>query len=190
MTDTPPITAQQQTAPEVDAGTALLVGEQVTAYAASVLAKAADQITTLGKARGWSTWAADYIHPSREFVDTGVPDLPLVTPPSAETHAIRQAATEQRDNIAFNNGDMVAALRDALLDVEGHTTATAEAAARVLLAAHTRELAAAAHKHATQRGEEMRGAGDRSHRAVCTGMRDIARMLDQRAALLDPLPEE
>ncbi|MFF7146065.1 hypothetical protein ACFZB5_33530 [Streptomyces nodosus] len=34
----------------------------------------AEQITTLGKARGWSTWAADYIHPDREFVDTGAPE--------------------------------------------------------------------------------------------------------------------
>ncbi|MBZ6258151.1 hypothetical protein KVH22_21785 [Streptomyces olivaceus] len=33
----------------------------------------ARQITALGKARGWSTWAADYIHPDREFVDTGAP---------------------------------------------------------------------------------------------------------------------
>ncbi|MEV8600480.1 hypothetical protein AB0465_11440 [Streptomyces griseoviridis] len=32
----------------------------------------AEQITALGKARGWSTWAADYIHPDREFVDTFV----------------------------------------------------------------------------------------------------------------------
>ncbi|GGW68117.1 hypothetical protein [Streptomyces griseoloalbus] len=31
----------------------------------------AEQVTALGKARGWSTWAADYIHPDREFVDTG-----------------------------------------------------------------------------------------------------------------------
>ncbi|MEV5086855.1 hypothetical protein AB0N18_02710 [Streptomyces griseoincarnatus] len=31
----------------------------------------AEQVTALGKARGWSTWAADYIHPEREFVDTG-----------------------------------------------------------------------------------------------------------------------
>ncbi|MFB7029644.1 MULTISPECIES: hypothetical protein [unclassified Streptomyces] len=33
----------------------------------------AEQITALGKARGWSTWAADFIHPDREFVDTGEP---------------------------------------------------------------------------------------------------------------------
>ncbi|MEV2203756.1 hypothetical protein AB0E11_27870 [Streptomyces fradiae] len=31
----------------------------------------ADRISSLGKARGWSTWAADYIHPDREFIDTG-----------------------------------------------------------------------------------------------------------------------
>ncbi|MFJ8761047.1 hypothetical protein [Streptomyces cyaneofuscatus] len=31
----------------------------------------AEQITTLGQARGWSTWAAEYIHPDREFIDPG-----------------------------------------------------------------------------------------------------------------------
>ncbi|WP_032769885.1 hypothetical protein [Streptomyces sp. CNS654] len=31
----------------------------------------AEQITALGQARGWSTWAAEYIHPDREFVDPG-----------------------------------------------------------------------------------------------------------------------
>lgn len=42
--------------------------------AARELARAlARRITELGKARGWSTWAADYIHPDREFVDTGAP---------------------------------------------------------------------------------------------------------------------
>ncbi|AGK80421.1 hypothetical protein SFUL_5533 [Streptomyces microflavus DSM 40593] len=34
----------------------------------------AEQITTLGQARGWSTWAAEYIHPDREFVDPGKDD--------------------------------------------------------------------------------------------------------------------
>ncbi|WP_326797467.1 hypothetical protein OG946_20270 [Streptomyces sp. NBC_01808] len=64
-------------AAEFDSGTALLVGEQVTAYAAAVeasaLRAAAERITALGKARGWSTWAADFIHPEREFVDAGAP---------------------------------------------------------------------------------------------------------------------
>lgn len=66
-----------QAAAEFDAGTALLVGEQVTAYAAAIeaatLRTAADRITALGKARGWSIWAADFVHPDREFVDTGGP---------------------------------------------------------------------------------------------------------------------
>ncbi|MFD3902997.1 hypothetical protein HXS80_20625 [Streptomyces sp. CB04723] len=34
----------------------------------------AEQITTLGQARGWSTWAAALIHPDREFVDPGEDD--------------------------------------------------------------------------------------------------------------------
>ncbi|MGW1405045.1 hypothetical protein [Streptomyces sp. NPDC002403] len=105
---------------------------------------------------------------------------------AAAPHTIEQAAAEQRDNVTFNRGNMVAALRDALLDVDAHTPATAEAAARVLLAAHTRLLAAAAHEQTTQRGNEMREASDRSRRATCTGMRDVARMLDARATLLDP----
>jgi hypothetical protein len=70
----------EEAAAEFDAGTALLVGEQVTAYAAAIQAatrrEEADRITALGKARGWSTWAADYIHPDREFVDPGAPEDP------------------------------------------------------------------------------------------------------------------
>ncbi|WP_406014346.1 hypothetical protein OG520_22245 [Streptomyces sp. NBC_00984] len=97
---------------------------------------------------------------------------------------------EQRDNITFNRGDMVAALRDALLDPAQHTPASAEAAARVLLAAHTRQLAAAAREHATQRNTEMRATGDRSRTAAVTGMNTIARLLDARATLFDPQPEE
>lgn len=34
----------------------------------------ADQITTLGQARSWSTWAAEYIHPDREFIDPSKDD--------------------------------------------------------------------------------------------------------------------
>jgi predicted nuclease with RNAse H fold len=70
----------EQAAAEFDAGTALLVGEQVIAYAAAIQAATrredADRITALGKARGWSTWAADFIHPDREFVDPGTPEDP------------------------------------------------------------------------------------------------------------------
>ncbi|MGW5304868.1 hypothetical protein ACWERF_13120 [Streptomyces griseoluteus] len=57
----------------------------------------ADAITTLGKARGWSTWAADYIHPDREFVDPGASDDATEEPaprplPEAMLDAGRQAA--------------------------------------------------------------------------------------------------
>lgn len=34
----------------------------------------AERITTHGQARSWSTWAAEYIHPDREFVDPGKDD--------------------------------------------------------------------------------------------------------------------
>ncbi|MCX5103442.1 hypothetical protein [Streptomyces sp. NBC_00439] len=94
-----------------------------------------------------------------------------------------------RQTLAFNENvqhPAAVTVRDVLLDTVRRTPGQALTAAGILLAAHTRELAAAAHKHATQRGEEMREAGDRSRRATCTGMHDIARMLDQRAALLDP----
>ncbi|MEH0555994.1 hypothetical protein [Streptomyces sp. B21-101] len=74
------LTEQADAAAEFDAGTALLVGEQVTAYAAAIqaatLRDAGDRIAALGKARGWSTWAADYVHPDREFVDPGAPATP------------------------------------------------------------------------------------------------------------------
>ncbi|WP_435609998.1 hypothetical protein [Streptomyces sp. C10-9-1] len=40
---------------------------------ATTLRAAADRITALGRARGWSIWAADFIHPDREFIDPGVP---------------------------------------------------------------------------------------------------------------------
>ncbi|MFD8611053.1 hypothetical protein [Streptomyces sp. NPDC059631] len=47
----------------------------------------AEQITTLGKARGWSTWAADFIHPDREFVDPGEPVSPSADATTWETRA-------------------------------------------------------------------------------------------------------
>ncbi|URC17967.1 hypothetical protein QEN62_gp45 [Streptomyces phage AxeJC] len=109
--------------------------------------------------------------------------------PASERGAA-ETIREQRDNIAFNHGDMVAALRDALLDPAQHTPASATTAAHVLLAAHIRQLAAAAREYATQRNTEMRAAGDRSRTAAVTGMNTIARLLDDRATLLDPQPEE
>ncbi|MEV7952947.1 hypothetical protein [Streptomyces sp. NPDC088141] len=100
---------EQRAGAEFDQGTVLLVGEQVTAYAAAIrdaaLTEAADSITALGKARSWSIWAADYIHPNREFVDTdedddleqpalAAPDRPAVeVPPSSTTRSPSITAT-------------------------------------------------------------------------------------------------
>ncbi|MET7759757.1 hypothetical protein ABZT27_34410 [Streptomyces sp. NPDC005389] len=57
----------------------------------------AEQITTLGKARGWSTWAADFIHPDREFVDTGeaaAPSIPGIRPSVVYVDELQLGATE------------------------------------------------------------------------------------------------
>lgn len=134
----------------------------------------AEQITTLGQARGWSTWAAALLHPDREFVDPGKDD--------------DQAAAEQRDNLDFNRGDTVAAVRDALLDPDEHTPETALAASRVLLAAHTRLLAVEARERLTERDAEMRSDGYRGRVAWCSGMREVVKLLDARADSLAPAP--
>ncbi|WP_411145300.1 hypothetical protein [Streptomyces sp. x-80] len=90
---------------------------------------------------------------------------------------------EQRDNVAFNAGDLVAALRDALLDPAAHTPATATVAAHVLLAAHTRELSALA----ALRADDYRAEHGvtRSTRGLLTGMHSVRRMLDRHATCLD-----
>ncbi|MFD3790804.1 hypothetical protein [Streptomyces cyaneofuscatus] len=44
------------------------------AYLARHARLLAEQITALGQARNWSTWAAEYIHPDREFIDLGKDD--------------------------------------------------------------------------------------------------------------------
>ncbi|QWQ43081.1 hypothetical protein KME66_20435 [Streptomyces sp. YPW6] len=134
----------------------------------------AEQITALGQARGWSTWAAALIHPDREFVDPGEDD--------------DQAAAEQRDNLDFNRGDTVAAVRDALLDPAEHTPETALAASRVLLAAHTRLLADEASERLTDRDAEMRADRYRGRVAWCSGMREVVKLLGGRAAALAPEP--
>lgn len=117
-----------------------------------------------------------------------IPDAPALSGIAAERPAA-EIIREQRDNITFNRGDMVAALRDALLDPAQHTPATATAAAHVLLAAHTRHLAAVAREYAAQRNTEMRDARDRSRTAAVTGMNTVARLLTERATLLDPQSE-
>lgn len=52
----------------------------------------AEQITSLGQARGWSTWAAEYIHPDREFVDPGkAEEQPLAVPNVGDRYEKRNA---------------------------------------------------------------------------------------------------
>ncbi|WP_329219203.1 hypothetical protein [Streptomyces microflavus] len=105
-----------------------------------------------------------------------------------DTMAVLTAAAEQRDNLDFNLGDTVAAVRDALLDPDEHTPETALAAARVLLAAHTRLLAAEARERLTERDAEMRADGYRGRVAWCSGMREVVKLLDARADALAPAP--
>ncbi|MGW2501835.1 hypothetical protein ACWCXL_12085 [Streptomyces sp. NPDC001588] len=44
----------------------------------------AANIRALGTARGWSTWAADYMHPDVAFVDTGNPTSRVPAPSAVE----------------------------------------------------------------------------------------------------------
>ncbi|MGW3166954.1 hypothetical protein ACWC9Q_29670 [Streptomyces sp. NPDC001142] len=110
-------------------------------------------------------------------------------PPAPALRTVAKVIREQHDNLAFNNGDMVAAVRDALLDPAVHTPATATAAARVLLAAHARDLAEQARTLARERGAEMRERGDRSRVATCAGMHAVRRLLADHAARLDDATE-
>ncbi|MFI8817480.1 MULTISPECIES: zinc finger domain-containing protein [unclassified Streptomyces] len=97
-------------------------------------------------------------------------------------------AAEQRDNLDFNNGNTLAAVRDALLDTEEHTPVTALAAARVLLAAHARYLSAAVREQTRQRNEQLRAEGARSRVSLCTGMHQARSVIDDHADALDPQP--
>ncbi|MDK0520364.1 hypothetical protein [Streptomyces sp. ML-6] len=101
-----------------------------------------------------------------------------------------EVAREQRDNISFNRGNMVAALRDALLDPARHTPASATAAAYVLLAAHARQLATAARVNADQLNAELRAEGDRRRTGIIHGMLRVVRVLDSHADQLAAPPEE
>ncbi|MFF5642094.1 hypothetical protein ACFY8Q_07235 [[Kitasatospora] papulosa] len=61
----------------------------------------ADRITVLGKARGWSTWAADYIHPDCEFVDTGE-DVEEPAAPSVGDRYVKRAAPDAGRTVTVN----------------------------------------------------------------------------------------
>lgn len=171
----------------------------------------ADAITELGTARGWSVWAADYIHPDRTFVDPGAPDADEHQAAEEQQAAGRfaeelaagqarcdavadQYATapdwvdEVRQALAFNARatahPAVITLRDVLLDTAERTPRQALDAACILLAAHTRELSAQAENQITaHRAETPKGSGVR---ALRTGMASIRRLLDEAARRLDP----
>jgi hypothetical protein len=96
--------------------------------------------------------------------------------------------TDIRDALAFNedaNSPALYCLRDALVTMPGATAAGALDAARILLAAHARELAAAEHLRTREVGASMRKRGDRSRVAYCGGMQSVINSLDRYADDLD-----
>jgi hypothetical protein len=107
---------------------------------------------------------------------------------AADEHQDEEQAdpADVRDALAFNAAEpspALATLRDVLLDTAPHTPHTAYAAARILLAAHARELANRAEQHITDhRIAEPTG---RSVRALRTGMGSIRRLITQQAERLD-----
>ncbi|MFJ8900010.1 hypothetical protein [Streptomyces sp. NPDC102370] len=203
----------------------------------------AEQVTALGKARGWSTWAADYIHPECEFVDTGEDaeepahvwvtalddndrpardsagntwqhcgicgkkkteqQRPAIDPdenvtlvpyrgehgyPAGESPEEQPAdwVADVRAAITFNLPEREPALetlRDVLLDTAPRTPEQALTAARLILAAHTRDQATAVRKYINDYSAEH--GVNRSTRGLITGMGSIRRLLDQRADALD-----
>lgn len=108
--------------------------------------------------------------------------------PAVEEQPATDWVADVRAALTFNATDgeaALATLRDVLLDTAPRTPAQALAAARVLLAAHTRELAEQARKFAQERGAEMRERRDRSRVAACAGMHAVRRHLADHADRLD-----
>ncbi|MGW3711368.1 hypothetical protein ACWDN6_14620 [Streptomyces albogriseolus] len=112
-------------------------------------------------------------------------ESPTEQRPAAEEPAADWVA-DVRAAIAFNLPEREPALetlRDVLLDTAPRTPAQALAAARLILAAHTRDQAAAVRKHIADYSAEH--GVNRSTRGLITGMGGIRRLLDQRADALD-----
>ncbi|MHA4819347.1 zinc finger domain-containing protein [Streptomyces aculeolatus] len=189
-------------AAEFDGGTALLVGEQVTAYAAAVEAAtvrtAAERITAFGKARGWSTWAADFIHPDREFADTGAPAAraegdELIPHPAAAveqqldaTRAQLTAVRSQLDDVKRRRDDARAGRRDAerALDRVRQANTLGEALAVVAQFDGMTPQAAAAHAALTDRADtvDARLAEQaREHAVKLAAANHATRAAEQRA---------
>ncbi|MEU0102203.1 hypothetical protein [Streptomyces sp. NPDC006267] len=88
------------------------------------------------------------------------------------------------DALAAEFPDTIASLADEIADDIPHRRAPQIAAD--YLARHARLLAAEAHTHTSQRSKEMHAEGYRGRVAWCSGMREVARLLDARADTLAP----
>ena len=96
-----------------------------------------------------------------------------------------------RAALAFNAPEAETALatfRDVLLNDTPRAPEQALAAARIILAAHTRELSAAVRQHADDYREQH--SVTRSTRGLLVGMGNVRRMLDHRADHLDERPQQ
>ncbi|MFZ3556431.1 MULTISPECIES: hypothetical protein [unclassified Streptomyces] len=100
-----------------------LVDQLLDAYRAEVLRDMAAEVKALGDARGWSIWAAQYMHPDVEFVDTGALDTeekatdtasatatPHVFIEDARLRALHNAMTAKRGE--WRSSDALRAVRD------------------------------------------------------------------------------
>lgn len=111
-------------------------------------------------------------------------DAPIPAPETQPTAS--DWVTDVRAALAFNKAaqhSAVITLRDVLLDTAPRTPEQALAAARVLLAAHTRELSALARQHTDDYRNEH--GINRGTRGLLTGMASIRRRLDDHANSLD-----
>jgi uncharacterized protein (DUF2342 family) len=106
-------------------------------------------------------------------------------------HAAPAADTTREDisdALAFNDdtaSPALATVRDLILTLPGSTPASALASARVILAAHARELATTARTEAREVGAGMRARGDRRRVSYCGGMHDVIGRLGRYADDLD-----
>ncbi|SCK25440.1 MULTISPECIES: hypothetical protein [unclassified Streptomyces] len=134
--------------------------------------------------------AADLLDRAADKITVTDPEQTAATLAAMTTPAQRTAAEtttgEVREALAFNaceQSPALATVRDVLLDDTPRTPAQALAAAYVLLAAHTRELADLA-RQTTDEYRDEHGV-TRSTRALLTGMSSIRKRLDAHADRLD-----
>lgn len=158
-----------------------------------------ERIAVEASARGMSKAVAAYAlrQTADQFDRAAIAegDTPITAEEAAAEQQQRPAVEEQpatdwvadvRAAIAFNRPEREPALetlRDVLLDTAPRSAEQALAAARLILAAHTRDQAAAVRKYIDAYRDEH--GVNRSTRGLITGMGSIRRLLDQRADALD-----